>query len=110
MLRVGGMPNHVHMLVSLPATVAVATFVHDMKLSTHQFFLQNKQDFPFFDGWTRSYCALTYSQNEKDKIIEYIKNQKQHHKKRSLVDEITRLLKEFSLQSNETYLHKDWDD
>lgn len=36
----------------------VPTFVHDMKLSTHQFFLQNKQDFPFFDGWTRSYCAL----------------------------------------------------
>ena len=29
--RIGGMPDHIHLLVQLPATVAIAHFVRDLK-------------------------------------------------------------------------------
>jgi hypothetical protein len=35
---------------------------------------------PDFKGWQDSYCAFTYSVKEKDTIINYIKNPKEHHK------------------------------
>ena len=101
--RIGGMPDHVHLLVQLPATVAIADFVRDLKTSTNVYLKENKDSFPKFDGWARSYCALTYSYNEKDTIINYIKNQKEHHKKVSFRDELLGLLRESGVEGDMRY-------
>ena len=60
--------------------------------------------FPAFDSWQDGYGAFTYSQKEKDHVIDYIKNQKEHHKKESYFDEYRRLLKEFDIEFEEKYL------
>lgn len=101
--RIGGMPDHVHLLVQLPATVAIADFVRDLKTSTNVYLKENKDSFPKFDGWARSYCALTYSYNEKDTIINYIKNQKEHHKKVSFRDELLGMLRESGVEVDMKY-------
>lgn len=41
--------------------------------------------FPLFEGWQDKYGAFTYSVREKDMIINYIKNQKEHHKTESFM-------------------------
>ena len=92
LFRIGGMPDHIHMFVELPATICVSDFVRDLKVSTHKFMQSEKEKFPKFKGWAKSYCALTYSINEKDKIVNYIKGQKEHHKKFSFSDEYLALL------------------
>ncbi|MDQ6761892.1 MAG: transposase [Bacteroidota bacterium] len=48
--------------------------------------------FPLFEGWQDGYGVYTYSAREKDMIINYVKNQKEHYKAESFYDEYKRLL------------------
>ena len=105
--RIGGMPDHIHMLVQLSPTIAISDFVRDLKITSGIFLENNKSDFPKFSGWARSYCALTYSKSEKDAVINYIKNQKEHHCKRTLRDELLELLREADIDVDMTYFLKD---
>ena len=105
--RIGGMPDHVHILVQLPATIAVADFVRDLKTATNVYLKENRDSFPKFDVWSRSYCALTYSQNEKDTIINYIKSQKEHHKRVSFRDELLGMLRESGVEVDMKYFMVD---
>mgnify|MGYP000010140182 FL=1 len=105
--RIGGMPDHIHMFVSLPATLSVADFMRDLKTASNKFLQEEKEKFPHFKGWAKSYCALTYSINEKDKIVNYIKSQKEHHKKVSFRDEYLALLQANGIQIDFNYFLKD---
>lgn len=107
LFRIGGMPDHVHMLVALPPSIAISDFVHDLKLATNMFLVEHKEEFPKFKGWAKSYCALTYSKNEKDMVVNYIKNQKEHHKKVSFRDELVALMIEMGVEGDLKYLFLD---
>ena len=102
--RMNGMPDHIHMLVSLHPTIAVASFVHDLKIACGNFMKARKQNYPLFEGWERSYCALTYSDNDKDKVTKYIINQKEHHKGVSAKEELRKLLDEMGIEYDEKYI------
>lgn len=104
--RIGGMPDHIHMLVDIPPTIAVAEFMRGLKESTSKW-LKNNPAFPVFDGWGESYAAFTYSLDDKDTIIEYIKNQKKHHKKLSFREEYRRFLEENGITPDEMYFLRD---
>lgn len=84
--RIGGMPDHIHLLVSIPPTISLSEFVRDLKASTSKM-LKDNPKFPNFPGWNNGYAAFSYSPNEKDMICNYIKNQKEHHKSKTFVDE-----------------------
>jgi hypothetical protein len=60
--------------------------------------------FPEFTGWQEGYGAFTYSVREKDMIIEYIKKQKEHHKKETFQNEYKRLLLEHGIEFDDKYL------
>jgi len=49
--------------------------------------MKSNSHFPKFKSWQEGYGAFTYSIREKDRIINYIKNQKEHHKKETFYDE-----------------------
>ena len=101
--RIGGMPDHIHMLVQLPPTVAVADFVRDVKVASNIFLKEHPVEFPHFRGWGTSYCALTYSRQEKDMIVNYIMSQKEHHKRVSFQDELAALLQEQGIAYDKEY-------
>lgn len=77
--RVNGMPDHIHMLVSIHPSIAVASFVHDLKIATHNYMKIHRDYFPDFVKWERGYCALTYAESERMRVTNYIINQKEHH-------------------------------
>ena len=54
---------------------------------------------PKWDGWQEGYGAFTYSRNEADKIINYIKGQKEHHKRVSFIEEIEVWMKENGMET-----------
>jgi REP-associated tyrosine transposase len=60
--------------------------------------------FPKFKAWQIGYGAFTYSIRERDMITNYVKNQKQHHKKEIFYDEFKRLLIENGIEFDEKYL------
>ena len=102
--RINGMPDHIHMLVGLHPTIAVASFVHDLKIATNKFMTAHPEHYPRFDKWEQGYCALTYSESEKDNVIKYIINQKEHHRRLSTRDELIALLQEYGVEYDERYI------
>jgi len=101
--RIGGVEDHIHILTSLHPTVALAAFVKAIKVGSNEWIKENRV-FPDFTHWQDGYSAFTQSQHEKDRLIEYIKGQEEHHKKESFRDELRRLLKEAGIEFDEKYL------
>ena len=91
--RVNGMEEHVHLLIDLHPSVALSDFVKTLKVSSSKW-MKESGFFPDFQGWGIKYCALTYSLKEKDILINYIKNQQEHHRNESFQEEIHKLWKE----------------
>lgn len=101
--RINGMADHIHIFSDLHPSVSLSDFVKDIKVASSIWMKANGK-FPHFSSWQDGYGAFTYSIREKDKIIEYIKNQKEHHKKETFYDEYKRLLAEQGIEFDEKYL------
>ncbi|MCK3655408.1 transposase [Pasteurellaceae bacterium Macca] len=104
--QINGMPDHIHLFVELHQTISVATFVQKLKRATHLFLDQNKRLFPDFESWAVGYCALTYCERDKNKIIHYIKNQKEHHRKKDFIDEMQFLLTDVGIEYDPAFFEK----
>jgi putative transposase len=89
--QINGIEDHIHIMSDLHPGTCLSNFVKDIKLATGNWMKESKL-FPAFDQWQDGYGAFTYSIREKDKIINYIKNQKQHHLQENFYDEYKRLL------------------
>jgi REP element-mobilizing transposase RayT len=101
--RIGGVEDHVHILTSLHPTIALSDLVKDIKVATSTWI--NKENiFPKFSGWQDGYGAFTVSHSDKDAVIEYIKNQEEHHKKVSFKDELRQFLVRHGVPFDEKYL------
>ena len=83
--------------------LAPALLIKDIKLATSEL-IKDENLFPTFNGWQDGYGAFTYAFSAKDNLIEYVKNQKEHHQKISFRDEYISLLKEHGIEFDEKYL------
>ena len=101
--RINGVEDHVHIFTSLHPTVCLAELIKDLKVASNEWIKEQKA-FPGFTNWQDSYGAFTHANYDKDHIIEYIKNQQEHHKKESFKDEFRRLLIEAEIEFDEKYL------
>ena len=77
-LAIGGMPDHVHLAVLLPATVSLALFVKQLKGMSSR--LVTTQLLPQ-EGfcWQEGYGAFAFQVELTDRVVAYIQQQKQHH-------------------------------
>jgi REP element-mobilizing transposase RayT len=91
------------MLVSLHPTDGMSKFVKDFKTATNKW-IKESRAFPEFDHWQDGYGGFTHSRQEKDRLIEYIRDQEEHHKRESFRDEFRRLLEEAGIEYDERYL------
>jgi putative transposase len=101
--RINGIEDHLHILTHLHPSISLSNLVKDIKLAS-SCYIREKNLFPEFQGWQEGYGAFTYSVREKDRLIEYVKNQEEHHKTRSYKDEYTKMLKENDIDFDEKYL------
>ncbi len=101
--RINGVEDHIHLLTSLHTSEALADLVKGIKVGTAMW---NKEDaiFPAFDHWQDGYGAFTHSPADKDRLIEYIKGQEEHHRTVDFKDELRALLIEAGVDFNEKYL------
>ncbi len=100
--RINGMEDHVHILSDLHPSVALANYLRDIKTAS-SLWLKAKKEFPDYEGWADGYGAFTYSIRDKDMILNYIKNQREHHKEVKFEDELRKLLDEHGVVVDERY-------
>lgn len=91
LLRIGGIANHLHILLSLNPTVALSDLVREIKAKSSGW-LRKDLRFPDFDGWGKEYFAATIAYNDRFSVIEYIKGQKEHHSVKSFREELISFL------------------
>lgn len=82
---VGGIEEHVHIAASVPPKISVADFVGPIKgaASYPINHLPNRPDFLF--DWQRGYGVVSFGQKDLDRVIEYVRNQKEHHRRGDLI-------------------------
>jgi len=100
--RINAMEEHVHILSDLHPGIALADYLRDIKTAS-SIWLKQHGEFPNFEGWADGYAALTYTYNDKDAVINYIKNQQEHHKKFSFEEEYRKLLNEHGIEIDERF-------
>jgi REP element-mobilizing transposase RayT len=102
-IAIGGVADHVHMLLSLPSTLSLAKAEQLLKggssLWMHSEFPQIRD----FD-WQEGYGGFSIGVSQVASTIEYIKNQKAHHKKISFEEEYRSFLKKHGIEFDERYL------
>ena len=101
--RINGTENHIHILSDLHPTVALADFIKEIKTASNTW-MKASGKYQNFSSWAAGYAALTYAYRDKEMIINYIKNQKEHHKKVSFEDELRALLEEHGIEWDEKYI------
>jgi len=101
--QINGVENHIHIVTHIHPLIALATLIKDIKLASSSW-NKAKGIFKNFNGWQDGYGAFTYSIKDKDRLIEYVKNQKEHHKIKTFREEYVKLLKEHGIQFDENYL------
>lgn len=95
--QINGYTDHLHILTSIHPAIALSNLVKDIKLACSQW-VQEKNVFPAFSGWQNGYSAFTHSIHEKGYLVQYIKGQKDHHKKLTFEDELADLLKRAGIE------------
>jgi len=104
--RINGIENHIHIFCDLHSSIGVGDFVKEIKTAANKW-IKASGNFPKFESWAEGYCSISYNLRDKDMIVNYIKNQKVHHKKVSFEDELRALLIENGIEFDEKYLFDD---
>jgi putative transposase len=100
--RINGTENHLHILADMHPSLALADFMREIKVSS-SVWMKGGGCFPAFNGWADGYGAFTCSYMDMGRLIDYIKNQQEHHRKRSFEDEYRNLLMEYGIKIDERF-------
>jgi REP element-mobilizing transposase RayT len=101
--RINATENHIHIVTYIHPSISPASLVKDIKLAS-SLWIKESGIFKNFNGWQDGYGAFTYSVKEKERLINYVKNQKEHHKVKTFIEEYVELLKEHEIDYDEKYL------
>ncbi len=99
---IGGVADHVHLLLGLKATAALSDTVRDIKANSSRWVHGETGDRGF--SWQEGYGAFTVSASQLDAVRSYIANQEEHHRKRTFQEEYVELLKRSWVEYDERYL------
>jgi REP element-mobilizing transposase RayT len=99
---IGGVEDHVHLLIGLRATARLADVVRDVKAVSSRWVHEETGDRGF--SWQEGYGAFTVSASQRDMVREYIARQEEHHRKRTFQEEYVELLKRSGVEYDDRYL------
>ena len=82
----------------------LSSLIKDIKVAGSKY-IKQEELFPNFSNWQDGYAAFTYSIEAKDTLIEYVKNQEEHHSTKSYVEELKELLEAHNVEFDPKYLN-----
>ena len=106
LLAIFAMPNHIHFLIGMRPNIALSDLVRDIK-STSSNFINDKKWVKGKFSWQIGYGAFSYSNSQLERVIKYVLNQEEHHKRKSFKEEYLEFLSKFEIDYDVKYLF-DW--
>lgn len=100
----GGHIDHVHLVFSPSRKFSLSKIVQEVKKSSNKFLKFHYHKFPDFTSWQVGYGGFSYSRNERQRLINYVSNQQNHHRIVSFKEEYIGLLEEFGIEYDPKYL------
>ena len=104
-LTINSTKDHTHALFLLSRTHTIAKVVEEIKQSSSKWIKTKGRQFSEFH-WQAGYGAFSVSPSKVDEVVQYIKFQEQHHRKRTFQEEFRRLLNRHGIDWDERYV---WD-
>ena len=105
LMAINGMPDHVHILVSMNPKQSPSDLMFHVKRSSSIWINDNKLC-PGKFAWQEGFGAFSYGKSQIPTIAKYIENQKQHHLKKTFVEEYRNFLKAFEIEFDDRYIYK----
>jgi REP element-mobilizing transposase RayT len=105
LFAIGGMPDHVHALVSMSPKQAPSDLLADVKRSSSLWINKNRLVMGKF-SWQEGFGAFSYGKSQIPNVANYIETQEKHHKKRTFMEEYLEFLKLFEIEYDEKYVFK----
>jgi len=105
LLAINGMPDHVHVFFGMRPTQTLSDLIQDIKGDSSKW-INESRFMPGHFSWQEGFGAFSYSKSHVDNVIDYIKNQDNHHKTRTFIDEYKEFLKKFEIDYDERYIFK----
>ena len=106
LIVINGTTNHLHILIGYKPHQLIPELLQDIKGSSSKWINKNQLVKGKFI-WQEGYGAFSYSASQIDKVVKYLINQEEHHKKRTFHEEYVQLLKNFNIAFDERYILHD---
>ena len=103
LMTVGGMPDHIHLLLSLSPTHALSEVMRTVKANSSRWVHEAWAERSAF-AWQTGYGAFSVSRSNQDQVRQYIENQAEHHRQLSFKEEFTAFLKRHGIEYDERYI------
>ena len=105
LLQINGMPDHLHIFFGMRPKQSLSNLMKIVKGESSEWinkkgFLRNKF------SWQEGYGAFSYAKSQVPKVIRYIQNQEDHHKKKTFIEEYLDFLKAFEVEFDDRYIFK----
>jgi putative transposase len=102
-IAIGGTSDHLHLLMRLPADLALADCLRVVKTNSSRWIKERWPERRLF-AWQGGYGAFTVSESNRAAVIQYIQDQEIHHQRISFQDEFLALLKKHGVKFDERYM------
>lgn len=103
LLAINGVENHIHVLVGMKPTQTISELAQVIKANSSKWINETKMERFRFE-WQAGFGAFSYSKWDVEKIINYIHNQEEHHKKKTFKEEYLKFLEDFEIDFDEKYI------
>ncbi len=105
LLQINGMADHIHVFFGMRPTQSISELLKIIKGDSSKWINESgflKQKF----SWQAGYGAFSYGKSQVPNVIRYIQNQKEHHKKKTFIQEYTEYLEAFKIDFDDRYIFK----
>ncbi|HEX5221498.1 MAG TPA: IS200/IS605 family transposase [Verrucomicrobiae bacterium] len=102
-VEIGGVEDHVHILLSIPPTMSIAKAMQLIKGGSSKWVHETFPDQREF-GWQEKYGAFSVSESRVEAVVDYIRGQPEHHKRVTFQEEFVALLQKHRIEYDERYL------
>ena len=99
LMAINGTEDHIHIFVSIAADIRISDLVQQIKANSSRFINEKKWNRQRF-AWQEGFGAFSYHESMKGIVINYIHNQKEHHKKIDFKNEYMKILERFGIDTS----------
>jgi len=104
-VKIGGYTDHIHILCTLSKKITLIKLMEEVKSHSSKW-IKTKGDEYLNFYWQNGYGAFSVNPAEIDKVVSYIENQKEHHRKKTFQGEYLAFLRKYKVEYDERYM---WD-